>query len=243
MQQRAITQCGTLYLIPVGLGDSSLLNTIPSYNIEIVQSLTYFICENAKNGRVFLKQCQYQNIGLAKIEELNQHTNAATINLFLEPLLNGFSVGLMSDAGCPAIADPGSNIVKWAHQKHITVKPMVGPSSILLSAMASGFNGQSFAFIGYLPIDKPNKIKRIKELELFSLKQNQAQYFIETPYRNSSLFEDLLATLKHNTQLLVATDLTMETEQIFSTTINDWKKTVAPNLNKRNTVFGIYAVL
>jgi 16S rRNA (cytidine1402-2'-O)-methyltransferase len=149
-------------------------------------------------------------------------------------------MGLMSDAGCPGIADPGAEIIKQAHKKKIKVVPLVGPSSIVLSIMASGFNGQNFAFVGYLPIDKIERSKRIKELETIASKQKQAQFFIETPYRNSSIYEDLLKTLNLNTLLLIATNITLETESILVKTVLDWKKLEIPDFVKQPTVFGIY---
>ena len=149
-------------------------------------------------------------------------------------------MGLMSDAGCPGIADPGAEIIKQAHKKKIKVVPLVGPSSIVLSIMASGFNGQNFAFVGYLPIDKIERSKRIKELETIASKQKQAQFFIETPYRNSSIYEDLLKTLNPNSLLLIATNITLETESILVKTVLDWKKMEMPDFVKQPTVFGIY---
>ena len=159
---------------------------------------------------------------------------------YLQPLLQGKNVGLMSDAGCPGIADPGADVIKLAHQKGIKVVPLVGPSSIVLSIMASGFNGQNFAFVGYLPIEKVERAKRIKELEQLCVKQKQAQFFIETPYRNISVFEDLLKTLQPTSQLLVATHITLSDECIEVKPISAWKKNVAPDFSKKPTVFGIY---
>jgi 16S rRNA (cytidine1402-2'-O)-methyltransferase len=158
----------------------------------------------------------------------------------LQPLLKGENIGLMSDAGCPGIADPGADIIKLAHQKGIKVVPLVGPSSIVLSIMASGFNGQNFAFVGYVPIEKIERSKRIKELEQLCIKNKQAQFFIETPYRNGSVFEDLLKTLQPTTQLLVATHITLVDECIEVKPISAWKKTSVPDFSKKPTVFGIY---
>lgn len=231
---------GVLYLLPVGLGECNIEHVLPKRNIDLVKKLTFFIAENAKEARVFLKQCQYPEISKAQFSLMNQHTKIEELTSFLMPLLQGHNMGLMSDAGCPGIADPGAELVKIAHKKGIKVVPLVGPSSIVLSIMASGFNGQNFAFNGYLPIEKNEKNKRIKELELFCLKNKQAQFFIETPYRNISLFEDLLKILQPSTLLLVATNITLEQESILVKPISVWKKTSPPDFAKKPTVFGIY---
>lgn len=231
---------GTLYLLPVSLGDCNLEDILPKKNFTIINQLIYFIAENAKEARAFLKQCSYKEISKAELSLINKHTNKEELLSFLNPLLQGNDMGLMSDAGCPGIADPGAEIVKLAHQKNIKVVPLVGPSSIVLSIMASGFNGQNFAFNGYLPIDKQERTKRIKELEQICVKQNQAQFFIETPYRNQSIFEDLLKILSNSTQLLVAINITLVDEKILVKTILDWKKPPLPDFFKKPTVFGIY---
>jgi 16S rRNA (cytidine1402-2'-O)-methyltransferase len=231
---------GILYLLPVALGESDLETVLPKHNFEIINKLNYFIAENAKEGRAFLKQCKYEEISRADIQLINQHTKIEELNEYLLPIKNGHNMGLMSDAGCPGIADPGAEIIKQAHKKKIKVVPLVGPSSIVLSIMASGFNGQNFAFVGYLPIDKMERGKRIKELEQIASKQKQAQFFIETPYRNSSIYEDLLKTLNPNSLLLVATNITLETESILVKSVLDWKKMETPDFVKQPTVFGIY---
>lgn len=231
---------GILYLLPVGLGEGNLEDVLPKRNLNLIKTLTYFIAENAKEARAFLKQCVYPDISKAQLSLINQHVDTDELNSFLEPLLNGNNIGLMSDAGCPGIADPGAEIIKLAHKKGIKVTPLVGPSSIVLSIMASGFNGQNFAFNGYLPIEKTERGKRIKELEQICLKHKQAQFFIETPYRNSSLYEDLLKTLNGNTLLLVATHITLNDESILVKPISVWKKTNSPDFLKKPTVFGIY---
>lgn len=235
-----MSKLGTLYLLPVTLGPSAIEAVLPSRNVEIIKGLIYFIAENAKDARAFLKQCAYPEISKAEFSLINQHVKAEQIQSFLSPLLQGHDMGLMSDAGCPGIADPGAEVVRLAHQRGIKVVPLVGPSSIVLSIMASGFNGQNFAFTGYLPIDKTDKIKRIKELEQLCVKLKQAQFFIETPYRNAQLFDDLLKTLQANSKLLVATNLTLDDENIQVKSISDWKKTAAPSFTKKPTVFGIY---
>lgn len=232
---------GTLYLLPVGLGDGDLSAVLPQKNFEIIRGLTWFIAENAKEARAFLKQCAYPEIGRAQLSLINQHAKAEELRSFLEPLLQGHHMGLMSDAGCPGIADPGAEVIRIAHQKGIKVVPLVGPSSIVLSIMASGFNGQNFAFVGYLPIDKAERTKRLKDLELITVKQKQAQFFIETPYRNQPLFDDLLKTLNPSSKLLVATNITLGDESIQVKTIGAWKKAPAPDFHKKPTIFGIYS--
>lgn len=231
---------GTLYLLPVGLGESNLEDVLPKRNLDLIKTLTYFVAENAKEARAFLKQCAYPEISRAELSLINQHVKTDELNSFLEPLLNGHDMGLMSDAGCPGIADPGAEIIKLAHKKDIKVVPLVGPSSIVLSIMASGFNGQNFAFNGYLPIDKTERPKRIKELEQLTVKFKQAQFFIETPYRNGTMFEDLLKTLQPNTYLLVATNITLGDECILVKPISAWKKAETPDFYKKPTVFGLY---
>lgn len=232
---------GTLYLLPVGLGDSDLSAVLPQKNMEIIRELSWFIAENAKEARAFLKQCAYPEISRAQLSLINQHAKAEELRSFLDPLLQGHNMGLMSDAGCPGIADPGAEVIRIAHQKGIRVVPLVGPSSIVLSIMASGFNGQNFAFVGYLPIDKNERSKRLKDLEQLTVKQKQAQFFIETPYRNQPLFEDLLKTLSPSSKLLVATNITLGDESIRVKTIAAWKKAPAPDFHKKPTIFGIYS--
>jgi 16S rRNA (cytidine1402-2'-O)-methyltransferase len=231
---------GTLYLLPVGLGDCNIEDVLPKRNLDLIKTLIHYIAENAKDARAFLKQCGIPEISKAEISLINQHAKEEELNSFLKPLLEGHDMGLMSDAGCPGIADPGADIIKRAHQKGIKVVPLVGPSSIVLSIMASGFNGQNFAFTGYLPINSVERCKRIKELEQLCQKQKQAQFFIETPYRNGSVYEDLLKTLQPTTQLLVATHITLNDENIHVKTILAWKKGTAPDFFKKPTVFGIY---
>jgi 16S rRNA (cytidine1402-2'-O)-methyltransferase len=232
---------GTLYLLPVGLGEGDLAAVLPQKNFEIIRTLTYFIAENAKEARAFLKQCAYPEISRAQLSLINQHAKQEELTSYLSPLLQGQNMGLMSDAGCPGIADPGAEAIRIAHQKGIKVVPLVGPSSIVLSIMASGFNGQNFAFVGYLPIDKLEKAKRIKELENITIKQKQAQFFIETPYRNQPMFEELLKTLQPASKLLVATNITLGDESITVKTIAAWKKAPAPEFHKKPTIFGIYS--
>ncbi|MBC7694806.1 MAG: SAM-dependent methyltransferase [Burkholderiales bacterium] len=231
---------GTLYLLPVGLGECNLEDVLPKRNLDLVKTLIYFIAENAKDARAFLKKCGIPDITKAEISLINQHVKQTEMESFLQPLINGNDMGLMSDAGCPGIADPGADIIKLAHQKGIKVVPLVGPSSIVLSIMASGFNGQNFAFNGYLPIKSAERCKRIKELEQLCLKYKQAQFFIETPYRNESVFEDLLKTLLPTTKLLIATHITLNDECISVKPVSAWKKISLPDFFRKPTVFGLY---
>lgn len=231
---------GKLYLIPVPISEDSGISFIPDLNLALVKKIKKFIAEDAKIARRFLKQFSYQNIELAEIMLLNEHTKSGEFTSLISPLLQGEDVGLMSDAGCPGIADPGADVVKLAHQKNISVIPLVGPSSIVLSIMASGFNGQNFAFVGYLPIEKPQKIKRIKELEQIAFKQNQAQFFIETPYRNEQLFEDLLNNLSPTTVIFIGKDISGSNQFLVSKTVTEWKKVGKLHLHKVPVVFGIY---
>ncbi len=231
---------GKLYLLPVPITEGNENKFIPNYNFEIVKNLTHFIAEDAKTARRFLKYFSYPKIENAQIVELNQHTKQFAIAELITPLLNGYDVGLMSDAGCPAIADPGAEVVQLAHQKNIIVVPLVGPSSIVLSIMASGFTGQNFAFVGYLPIEKEAKLKRLKELEQLVLKTNQAQFFIETPYRNVHFFEMLLHSLSPQTMLFMGVNITSPNQLLITKTIADWRKTPTLDLNKIPAVFGIY---
>jgi len=236
-----VNKQGKLFLIPVPVTDEKGVEHIPPFNLEIVRRLKYFIVEDAKTARRFLKLFSYPSIENAELSLLNEHTKKEELSGLFVPLLKGEDVGLMSDAGCPGIADPGADVVKIAHQKGIEVIPLVGPSSIVLSIMASGFNSQNFAFVGYLPIDKPQKIKRIRELEQFSAKNKQAQFFIETPYRNEQMMEFLLSNLSLQTSIFIGRDLLSPQQFLKSATVAEWKKTSKPDLNKIPVVFGIYS--
>ncbi|MBL7920381.1 MAG: SAM-dependent methyltransferase [Bacteroidia bacterium] len=231
---------GKLYLLPVPINEESENNFIPEHNFLIVRSLTNFIAEDAKTARRFLKWFGYPKIELAEIFLLNEHTKGNTFAELLQPLLEGKDVGLMSDAGCPAIADPGAEVVKLAHKKNIEVVALTGPSSIVLSIMASGFNGQNFAFVGYLPIEKPLRLKRIKELEILAIKHKQAQFFIETPYRNDQLLDALLNYLSPETLVFIGMDLTGPKQFMQAKTVFEWKTSARPEINKVPVVFGIY---
>lgn len=227
-------------MIPVNIVNESLNLHLPDYNFKVVQSLTYFIVENAKEARANLKKYNYENLQNAQLFELNKHTLNQEVRSFLNPLFEGIDVGLMSDAGCPGVADPGSEAIKLAHQLDIEVIPLVGPSSILLSVMSSGFNGQNFLFVGYLPVEKDQKIKKLKEIENQSKKNNQAIYFIETPYRNEAIFETILKNLHSQTLLFVGLNVGSAESLIKSKTVFDWKNSADVNFDKKPCVFGIY---
>lgn len=231
---------GKLFLIPVPISEESGIEYIPEYNLKLVKELKCFIVEDAKTARRFLKVFGYSSIENAELLLLNEHTKGENITHLIAPLLKGENMGLMSDAGCPGIADPGADVVKAAHQKGIEVVPLAGPSSIVLSIMASGFNGQNFAFVGYLPIDKAPKIKRIKELEQLAIKGLQAQFFIETPYRNAQMFETLLSTLSPQTKMFIGKNITGPNQFLKTLMVEEWKKMPVPDLHKIPVVFGIY---
>lgn len=235
-----MTKKGNLYLIPSPLGDDAV-HTIPAYVIEILHRLDVFIAERAKTARAFIKTTNpVKPFSDLTFFELNKRTPAEDLASFLEPAGVGKDIGLLSEAGCPGVADPGAIIVDMAHQKGIEVVPLVGPSSILLALMASGLNGQQFCFQGYLSPKKPDLARDLKRLEQISAKFNQTQIFIETPYRNQSLIETALTTLSPNTRLCIAADLTLPTQYILSLIVSEWQKTKIPNLHKRPAIFLIY---
>ena len=231
---------GILYLIPNTLGQSNIDNVLPSYNISVAKNLRHFIVENVRSARRFLKMLDRDIvIDYLSFYELNRHTPPDRIAELLLPIYEGHSMGIISEAGCPAIADPGADVVAIAQRKNIRVVPLVGASSIILSLMASGFNGQSFAFVGYLPIDKKARIQRLKQLESRASSERQTQIFIETPYRNNQLVQDMVATLKPDTLLCIASELTADTESVKTLPIAEWAKQQI-DINKRNTIFLIY---
>jgi 16S rRNA (cytidine1402-2'-O)-methyltransferase len=236
---------GKLYLIPITLsnpGETSVVpeDVLPQTIKRTIDFIDYYIVENEKTARRFIKSIHPEKKQPdLNISVLNKHTETAEHNEFIQPLLNGQNIGLMSESGCPGIADPGADIVKLAHEKGIQVVPLVGPSSILLALMSSGMNGQSFAFNGYLPIDKNDKKQALKNFERLSQDKNQSQLFIETPYRNNKLMEDLLQILQPSTLLCVACDITLPTEFIKTKTVNQWKKEKA-DLHNRPCIFIIH---
>jgi len=230
----------TLYLIPTSLGDCSFDRILPSNNTEIVNSLKFFIVEDVRTARRFLKKTNPAiDIDSLIFFILNQHTTPEELSGFLRPMAEGNDMGVLSEAGCPAIADPGADVVAMAQHHNFTVVPLVGPSSILLSLMASGFNGQSFAFVGYLPIQPAERAKMLRKLETRAYTENQSQIFIETPYRNMKMLEEIMQACQPNTRLCIAVDITLETEFIKTKTVKEWK-TQLPDLNKRPCIFLIY---
>lgn len=228
-----------LYLIPVALSDQKLNRVLPAFNIELVGSIRYFIVENVRSARRFLKKCNKEiDIDSLHFEVLDEHSKPQDIIHYLDPLERGESIGVISEAGCPAIADPGADVVAMAQKKGLKVVPLVGPSSILMSLMASGFNGQSFAFQGYLPIDSEKRKHKLAEMER-NISSGQTQIFIETPYRNNRLLAELTQKLRSDLQLCVAVDITGETEEIRTLSIKEWAKTNF-NFDKRPAIFLLY---
>ncbi len=226
----------SIYLIPSSLGSDDVKLYLPQGTIDIIHSLKYFIVENEKTARQFLKTCAIPTPqSELNISVLDKH-NTPDYNNLLVPALKGNDIGLLSEAGCPGVADPGAGVVKAAYANNIVVMPLVGPSSLLLALMASGMNGQSFCFHGYLPIDAEERARKIKLLEKDSISRNQTQLFIETPYRNNQLLKELLIQCDSNTRLCIACNLTMPDQYIATKKISAWKKDL-PDLNKKPTVF------
>lgn len=233
---------GTLYLIPVPLGPNSPEEVLPAPVLERTRQLSHFVAEHAKSARAFLKAASHPlPLQQIAISELNEHTREADVAALLAPLHAGDDVGLISEAGCPAVADPGANLVAQAQKEGIRVVPMIGPSSLLLALMASGLSGQNFAFHGYLPAKEDERKKRLKELEAESRKHRQTQLFIETPYRNRQMLETLLGNCAPQTRLCVATDLSLPSESVTTHLISAWRKKEAPDFDRRPTVFLLLA--
>jgi 16S rRNA (cytidine1402-2'-O)-methyltransferase len=231
---------GKLYLIPTVLAENTAEKIISPETREIVKNTQYYLVENVRTARRFISSLR---LGLTiedlQFEILDKKTKPAELERIMQPIFSGVDVGVMSEAGCPGIADPGSAAVAYAHEKKIQVVPLTGPSSMFLALMGSGFNGQSFAFHGYLPIDKSERINAIKQLEGESARHNKTQIFMETPFRNNHLFEDLKSTLSPHTKLCIAKNLTGSDEFIQTKTIQDWRKTKL-DLHKIPVVFIIY---
>lgn len=228
---------GKLYLIPTTLGASNPFEVLPYSIKKIIEKVDHYIVENEKTARKSIKDVvPSKKQPLLQLYLLNKFTESTALPSYLDACKEGKDVGLLSEAGCPGVADPGAEIVKIAHDMGIQVVPLVGPSSILLAIMGSGMNGQSFTFHGYLPIEKKERKQELKTLERISLERNQAQLFIETPYRNNKLVEDMLQVLHPSTRMCVACDLTLSTEFIITKTIADWQKTKI-DLHKRPTMF------
>lgn len=231
---------GKLYLIPTTLGECNADDVLPQTIKKSIDFIDDYIVENEKTARKFIKNINPEKVqSTLRLSSLNKFTEISEHNKMLQACLDGKNVGLMSEAGCPGVADPGAVIVKMAHEKGIQVVPLVGPSSILLAMMSSGMNGQNFAFNGYIPIDKSEKKAALKVLEKLSADKNQSQIFIETPYRNNKMLEDILQALNPSTHLCVASDITLPTEYIKTMRVSDWKKTVV-DLHNRPTIFIVH---
>ena len=234
---------GRLYLIPVPLGQTPVDIVLPQPVLNCAKQLKHFVAENAKSARAFLKSLPSDTpLQQIVIHELNEHTLADALPELLAPLLAGMDLGLISEAGCPAIADPGANLVALAHEEGIQVQPMIGPSSILLALMGSGLSGQNFAFHGYLPAKDEQRQKRIRDLEKDSRQEKRSQIFIETPYRNRQMLETLIQVCSEQTRICVATDLTLDSERIRTRTSAEWKQVVdLPEIDRHPTVFLLQA--
>lgn len=231
---------GKLYLIPTTLGDSEPLEVMPISVKKVVEEVDHFVVENGKSARRFIKKITPKKSQAdLKLMLLDKYADALEVQHYLDICEKGLSVGLLSEAGVPAIADPGAEVVKLAHSKGIQVVPLVGPSSILMAMMSSGMNGQNFAFNGYLPIDKPDRKREIKALEKLSKDKNQSQIFIETPYRNEKMFADLKTILAPDTRLCIAADISLSTEYIKTHSVKEWAR-VKPDLHKRPAIFIIH---
>lgn len=230
-----------LYLLPVTLGDTAIDKVLPAYNAGIIREIKHFIVEDVRSARRFLKKVDREiDIDTLSFYPLNKHTSPEDISGYLNPLAEGHSMGVISEAGCPAVADPGVDVVAIAQRRNLKVVPLVGPSSIILSVMASGFNGQSFAFHGYLPIEPNERSKRLKELEGRIYSEHQTQLFIETPYRNHKMLDDILKACRPQTKLCIAANITCEGEYIKTRTVKEWKGTALPDLSKIPCIFLLY---
>ena len=231
-----------LYLIPVTLGDTPLSQVLPEYNTGVVRGIRHFIVEDVRSARRFLKKVDRDiDIDSLTFYAMGKHASPQDFASYLRPLEQGLPVGVISEAGCPAVADPGADVVAIAQRKGLRVVPLVGPSSMILAVMASGFNGQSFAFNGYLPIDPAERSRRLKALEQRAAAEHQTQLFIETPYRNAKMFEEILRTCRPQTRLCVAAGITCTEEFIKTRTVQEWKKHPLPDLSKVPAIFLIYA--
>lgn len=230
-----------IYLIPVTLGDTSLQRVLPAYNHDVIVTLKHFIVEDIRSARRFLKKVEPTiDIDSLTFSELNRHTPAEAVAGYLKPLSSGESVGVISEAGCPAVADPGADVVAIAQRKGYKVVPLVGPCSMILAVMASGFNGQSFAFHGYLPIESGERTKKLKSLESRAYAEDQTQLFIETPYRNLKMLADILASCRPSTRVCIAAGLTCDNEYAVTRTVAEWKKAPQPPIDKVPCIFLLY---
>lgn len=226
-----------LYLIPVTLGDTEYSKVLPAYNLEIIKQIKIFIVENIKSAKRFLARIENSHVDDGMFFELSEHTDVKDIQHYLDPIFKGEPIGVLSEAGCPAVADPGADIVAIAQKKNIKVVPLVGPNSMIMAVMGSGFSGQSFAFNGYLPVKPGDRANKLKMLESRAYKEDQTQLFIETPYRNAKMFETIINNLRPNTKLCVAAGITCENEFIKTLTIEKWKKQKMPDIEKIPAIF------
>ena len=228
----------SLFLIPVELGDTPQERVLPPYNREVILGIRHFIVEEVRSARRFLKRVDRDiDIDALTFYPMGKHADAALFTKYLQPLEAGESVGVISEAGCPAVADPGADVVAIAQRKGFRVVPLVGPSSMIMAVMASGLNGQSFAFHGYLPIDPADRMKRLKQLEERAVREHQTQLFIETPYRNAKLFATLCQTLRPQTRLCIAAGITTDDEWICTRSVADWRRSTLPDLSKIPVIF------
>jgi 16S rRNA (cytidine1402-2'-O)-methyltransferase len=230
-----------LYLIPVLLGDTSVEQVLPAYNKSVVGQIRHFIVEDVRSARRFLRKMDAAfDIDGSVFFPLNKHTSSDDIAGYLDPLSQGLPMGVLSEAGCPAVADPGADVVSIAQKKGYKVVPLVGPSSIILSVMASGFNGQSFSFHGYLPIEAGERLKKLKTLEQRVYAEHQTQLFIETPYRNAKMIEEILHNCRPQTKLCIAAGITTADEYIRTLTVKEWHTQKIPDLSKTPCIFLLY---
>lgn len=227
-----------LYLIPVTLGETSIEQVLPSYNHEIIMGIRHFIVENIRSARRFLRQTDREfPIDDCTFFEMGKHADEKLFSQYLQPLREGKPVGVISEAGCPAVADPGADIVGIAQREGLRVVPLVGPNSMIMAVMSSGLGGQSFAFNGYLPVEPVDRAKRLKMLETRAWTEGQTQLFIETPYRNQKIFQSLLTSLRPQTRLCIAAGITTKDEYIRTLRISEWKNTKLPDLSKVPAIF------
>ena len=227
-----------LYLIPVTLGDTSHDNVLPSYNVHVVGQIRHFVVEEIRTARRFLRRMDREfPIDDCTFYEMGKHADVSRFSEYLAPIAKGHPVGVISEAGCPAVADPGADVGSLAQKRGIRVVPLVGPSSMILAVMASGLGGQSFAFNGYLPVQDADRAKRLKQLESRAWAEGQTQLFIETPYRNRKMFDTMCASLRPDTRMCIAAGITTPDEWIRTQTIRDWKRTGMPDLGKIPAIF------
>ena len=227
-----------LYLIPVTLGETSIEQVLPPYNHEVIMCIRHFVVENIRSARRFLRQTDKAfPIDDCTFFEMGKHADEKQFSQYLQPLREGKPVGVISEAGCPAVADPGADIVRIAQREGLRVVPLVGPNSMIMAVMSSGLGGQSFAFNGYLPVDPSDRAKRLKALESRAWTEGQTQLFIETPYRNEKMFQALVSTLRPQTRLCIAAGITTADEYIRTLPISEWKKTKLPDLSKIPAIF------